>query len=350
VISNIGCCGRGVGIAFVLETSEDILIERNTFFDTGLRAIEADGVTHSVFRDNVFFDTGSPILDEGAFIELSGAHDVLVENNYFRDDLERIDHGILVRGGSELVIRRNIVVDLDNTAIHVDGSEGTTIAQNTLVAFDSRDRTSALLAAVNEPTGLVATGNVLMTADEGPLVSLGGVPGISDWIDRNAYWKTGTGAWFELGDSSLGDLAAWTKATGADAQSLATDPMLGAWERAHPSWFAPQKGSPILDTYPGPTEVTVAGSGTIVHVAHSSMFSDGKGLTAPDTILVGQTEAQVVAVDPAAETVTVDASVSFEVGDPVTFPSAGKGPDYGAVEAGIETEIGTAAGGSVAFD
>jgi hypothetical protein len=350
VISNIGCCGRGVGIAFVMEESTDILIEKSTFFDTGLRGIEADGVTHSVFRDNVFFDTGSPIVDPGAFVELENATDVLVENNYFRDDLGRIDHGILVRGGSDVVIRRNLIVDLDESAIRVESSDSTTLVHNTLVAFDGRKRATALVAIAGSTNGLVSTGNVLMSADVGPLVSLESDPVASDWVDRNDCWKAKGGAWFELPDGSSVDPKAWTKATGFDATSFAVDPLLAAWERAYPSEFAPDTKSPILDTYPGPTEVTVAGSGTLVHVTHASMFSAGLGLTSADTIEIGGTSALVSAVDPDAGTITLTSSVSFEVGDPVAFPSEGKGPDYGAVEAGTKTEIGTAAGGSVAFD
>ena len=350
VISTIGCCGRGIGIAFVMEKSTDILIEKSTFFDTGIRGIEADGVAHSVFRDNVFFDTGSPILDEAAFIELAEASDVLVENNYFRDDLEKIDHGILIRGGADLLVRRNLFVNLDRSAIHLDGSDSTTLVHNTLMTFDVRSRATALLAIAGQPTGIVATGNVLMSADDGPLVSLENAPATSNWIDRNDYWKTGTGEWFELPDGSGGDLADWLKETGFDTLSLAADPMTAGWERAYPEMFAPTGLSPILDTYPGPTEVTVAGTGKVVHVVEASMFSAGLGLAPADLVVIGGKTAEIAEVDGDAGTITLVESLAVGAGDRVAFPFAGKGPDYGAVEAGLKTEIGTAAGGSVAFD
>ena len=353
VISNIGCCGRGVGIAFVdTDVWTDILIEKTTFFDTGLRGIEADVVTHSVFRDNVFLDTGSPILDEAAFLELTDASDILVENNYFRDDLKRIDHGILIEGGSDLVLRRNLLVNLDQSAIHLeDGSDSVTIVHNTLVNFDDRSRQTALLAIEGTPTGIVSTGNVLTSADSGPLVSIANEPATSDWIDRNDYWKTGTGAWFGVADESETDLAAWTKATGLDGSSLAADPMMTlAWQRAYPEQFAPTAKSAIYDTYPGPTEVTTAGTGTVVHVVEASMFNDWTGLAPADAVVIGGKSAEVTAVDGDAGTITLETAMTVSAGDPVAFPFAGKGPDYGAVEAGLDTEIGTAAGGSVAFD
>jgi hypothetical protein len=351
VISNIGCCGRGVGIAFVQDVSTDILIEKTTFFDTGLHGIEADGVTHSVFRDNVFLDTGSPILDEAVFLQLTEASDVLVENNYFRDDLKKIDHGILIEGGSDLLLRRNLLVNLDQSAIRLDGSDSVTLVHNTLVNFDDRSRQTALLALAGTPTGIVSTGNVLTSADSGPLVSIANEPATSDWIDRNDYWKTGTGAWFELADDSDADLAGWSKATGFDTSSLAVDPMFVlAWERAYPEQFAPTAKSAIYDTYPGPTEVTTAGTGTVVHVVEASMFNDWTGLAPADVVAIGGKSAEVTAVNDDAGTITLDTSMSVSAGDPVAFPFAGKGPDYGAVEAGLDTEIGTAAGGSVAFD
>jgi hypothetical protein len=350
VISNIGCCGRGVGIAFVQDTSTDILIEKTTFFDTGLRGIEADGVTHSVFRDNVFFDTGSPILDEAAFLELTEASDVLVENNYFRDDLKRIDHGIMITGGSDLLLRRNLLVNLDQSAIHLDGADSVTLVHNTLVTFDERSRKTALLAIAGTPTDLVSTGNVLVSADSGPLVSIENAPAASSWVDRNDYWKTGTGAWFEVADESEADLAAWAKATGFDALSLSADPMWLAWDRAYPQQFEPTAKSAIHDTYPGPTQVTTAGTGTVVHVVEASMFNDWAGLAPADLVVIAGKTAEVTAVDSAAETITLADALTVAAGDSVAFPYVGKDPDYGAVETGIETEIGTAAGGSVAFD
>jgi hypothetical protein len=350
VISNVGCCGRGVGIAFVQDVSTDILIEKTTFFDTGLRAIEADGVTHSVFRDNVFFDTGSPILDEAAFLELTEASDVLVENNYFRDELQRIDHGVSIEGGSDLLLRRNLFVNLDQSAIRLDGSDSVTLVHNTLVTFDDRSRTNGLLAIAGTPTGIVSTGNVLTSADSGPLVSLENEPATSNWIDRNAYWKTGTGAWFELPDDSDADLAGWVKATGFDTLSLAADPMMLAWERAYPSQFAPTAKSAVYDTYPGPTEVTAAAAGKIVHVVEASMFSTGLGLAPTDRVVIAGEMGEVTDVNGDAGTITLETPMAVTAGDPVAFPFAGKAADYGAVEAGMDTEIGTAAGASVAFD
>jgi hypothetical protein len=350
VISTIGCCGRGIGIAFVMPKSTDIVIEKTTFFDTGIRGIEADGVTHSVFRDNVFFDTGSPILDDAAFIELAEASDVLVENNYFRDDLKKIDHGILIRSGADLLVRRNLFVNLDRSAIHLEGSDSTTLVHNTLVTFDDRSRTTALLAIAGQPTGIVATGNVLMSADRGPLVSLENEPPASDWIDRNDYWKTGTGEWFELADGTRADLGAWVKATGFDTLSLAADPMMLAWQRAYPEMFAPTNGSPIFDTYPGPTEVTAPSTGKVVHVVEASMFTAGLGLAPADVVVIGGKSAEVAEVNGDAGTITLVESLSVAAGDRVAFPYAGKSSDYGAVEAGLKTEIGTAAGASVAFD
>lgn len=350
VISTIGCCGRGIGLAFVNDESTDILIETTTFFDTGLRGIEADGVTHSVFRDNVFFDTGSPILDEAAFLQLTNASDILVENNYFRDDLKKIDYGILVEGGSDLLLRRNLLVNLDQSAIRLDGSDSVTLVHNTLVTFDDRSR-PALLAIAGMPTGIAATGNVLMSADSGPLVSIENEPATSNWLDRNDYWKTGTGAWFELADDSETDLAGWTKATGFDTSSVAADPMLTlAWDRAYPQQFAPTAKSAIYDTYPGPTEVTAAGTGTVVHVVEASVFNDWIGLAPADVVVIAAKTGEIAAVDGGAGTITLTESMTVAAGDRVAFPFAGKGPDYGAVEAGLETEIGTAAGGSAAFD
>ena len=80
------------------------------------------------------------------------------------------------------------------------------------------------------------------------------------------------------------------------------------------------------------------------------MFSAGLGLAPADVVVIACQPGEVAEVDGDAGTITLVTAMSVAAGDPVAFPSAGKGPDYGAVEAGLETEIGTAAGGSVAFD
>jgi hypothetical protein len=347
VIHEIGCCGHGTGIAFISKDPSRVLIEANTLWNTGEHGIDATALSDSVIRNNVLADigAGSFIYDEGVFIELARATNVLVENNYLRDDQRAIHWGIRVREGERVTIRRNVVIDLESAAVALDGVNGVTLAQNTFANFAHRDRVTPLVR-IDAVGDLTIVGNVLQQLD-GPLVDIDAVPAKA-YVDHNVYWSTAAD-WFVLPDGSRAPaLSTWVAATGLDASSLSVDPLLGASHAAQPSDFAPDAKSPILDGFPG-LAVAGDGKGVVLPLVRSGVFSDGIGLVAGDDILVGGQAASVVAVDVAARTVSLAKPLAYATGMPASFTFGGKAPDYGAVEAGIPTEVGSAAGVAAAF-
>jgi hypothetical protein len=75
-----------------------------------------------------------------------------------------------------------------------------------------------------------------------------------------------------------------------------------------------------------------SGEGTVIEVEDALYFTDGHGIVGPDALRVGKERVKVLKVDYMASTVTVDRSISWKRGDPVTLDYAGAAPDIGAFE------------------
>jgi len=93
------------------------------------------------------------------------------------------------------------------------------------------------------------------------------------------------------------------------------------------------QGSSCIDAGRPLTATTFAGKGRIIPVGDILYFSDGHGLIAPDVIRVGDLTVRIVKVAYKAGTLTVDRSISWEKGAPVTLDYKGNAPDIGACEA-----------------
>ncbi|MDP6635601.1 MAG: right-handed parallel beta-helix repeat-containing protein [Phycisphaerae bacterium] len=81
------------------------------------------------------------------------------------------------------------------------------------------------------------------------------------------------------------------------------------------------------------TSARLAGKGKTIPVRDALFFSDGHSLVEPDVIFVGTQRVKIVKVDYEARTITVDRSISWQKGTPVTLDYKGKAPDIGAYEA-----------------
>ena len=101
---------------------------------------------------------------------------------------------------------------------------------------------------------------------------------------------------------------------------------------AEKSDFHLTAGSPCIDTGMSLTLARSSGEGTVIEVEDALYFTDGHGIVGPDALRVGKERVKVLKVDYMASTVTVDRSISWKRGDPVTLDYAGAAPDIGAFE------------------
>ena len=109
--------------------------------------------------------------------------------------------------------------------------------------------------------------------------------------------------------------------------------------------FTPADGSPALDGGEHLTVTTAAGKNTtFLPVADCRYFYDGFRIPGEkgDMIVIGpqKTLARIVHISVWQNTITLDRRVSFEKGDTVDLPYAGKAPDLGAYEAGMKRPTG----------
>jgi hypothetical protein len=100
--------------------------------------------------------------------------------------------------------------------------------------------------------------------------------------------------------------------------------------------FALQSDSPMIDSGAFLTNTTSAGNGTSMQVRDASYFYDGfeiEGEVGDLIQLDGQTTtARIVSIDYAANTLTLDTSLTWTNGQGVSLAYSGNAPDIGAYE------------------
>ncbi len=123
-----------------------------------------------------------------------------------------------------------------------------------------------------------------------------------------------------------------------DEGNLFQDP--GYADVSRRSYVNLQSGSPLPEGGTPMTSTTAAGQGTNVPVSDTWWIFDGfgRGDEQGDWIQVGNQRAQVVEADHAAGTITVDASISWAAGDPVSLAWDGTSPPLGSFEQGVDLE------------
>jgi hypothetical protein len=101
--------------------------------------------------------------------------------------------------------------------------------------------------------------------------------------------------------------------------------------------FRLRPDSPAIDRGDFLTRTREAGANTgRVPVVEARFFCDGWGLIEGDLIRVGDNApVRVLAVDEAAQQLTLEAPISFAAGDPVSLPWSGARPDLGAYETDV---------------
>lgn len=97
--------------------------------------------------------------------------------------------------------------------------------------------------------------------------------------------------------------------------------------------FRLQKDSPGVDAGVFLTITTETGQGTQVPVEDAAYFCDGWGLITHDSVRIGQNDAvKILQIDYAKNRLTIERSISWQAGDPVSLNYSGRAPDIGGFE------------------
>jgi hypothetical protein len=150
-------------------------------------------------------------------------------------------------------------------------------------------------------------------------------------VKNNAFWSNNGGAMYFYHVNRSDQIVAGNWEEAGDPLFVSTG---GTPNPADPNEydFHLQPGSPLRSAGVYLTVTTSAGSGTTISVADAAYFTDGYGIVPGDTIqLQGQTQsAHVARVDYAANTLTVDAPLSWSAGQGVSLAYSGTAPNIGA--------------------
>jgi parallel beta-helix repeat protein len=126
--------------------------------------------------------------------------------------------------------------------------------------------------------------------------------------------------------------------SGQNANSITSDPMYVSYDPNDPigAIFALGEESPCIDAGGHLTFAENSGTNTtLLDVNDARYFCDGYGLIEGDWIQVNDNIAQVIDVNDVSDTLTLDRTLSWNSGDPVSYPYAGVSPDIGAFEYGV---------------
>jgi hypothetical protein len=115
--------------------------------------------------------------------------------------------------------------------------------------------------------------------------------------------------------------------SGQDAHSLTNDPNF-----TDPLTFdfSLKPTSPLIGKGTALARATNFGNGKTVIVTPADFFSDGFGVANGDAIVIGNSQANITAIDYANHSITLDQVIHWNHGDPVNFPFNGAAPDMGA--------------------
>ena len=198
---------------------------------------------------------------------------------------------------------------------------------NTIYRNGQVDSSKGNLSYCKDPviTGNVIKNNIISDSIAIDDLWAGCAPGYSDY--NNFYNERGLSI-FWLG-SKL-DWAGYLSSSGLDAHSLTTNPIFSNPTNDN---FTLQANSPDVDAGDFLAKTTKAGIGTQVAVDDIRFFSDGLGMERGDMIIIGKnTPVRITAIDAATSTIIVDKSITWNMGDPVSYVYSGKAPDIGAIE------------------
>ncbi|MCK5805431.1 MAG: right-handed parallel beta-helix repeat-containing protein, partial [Lentisphaeria bacterium] len=123
--------------------------------------------------------------------------------------------------------------------------------------------------------------------------------------------------------------------SGYFADNIDADPL---FQDASRDDYRIRSGSPAIDAGQPLTVTRTAGKGRVVAVADARWFYDGFGIPGEegDLIRVGGSTARVIEADIEVNTLRLDHEIEWGKGDAVTLPFAGRAPDMGAFENGME--------------
>lgn len=242
----------------------------------------------------------------------------LMENNYLLRNEVPHGHVIILRdtgntGSSELIFRRNLAVRNGSYAAIIDYFANFRAYHNTFVDMLSQHAPKArnCIGFTHGAKGGKIINNIFYDSarEGGECYSADSSSQAGYFADHNLAYRSGNPS---------------------DPHGLNLNPQFVDLNNGD---IHLQPTSSAIDSG-GPLTITASsGSGTVVSVESAGYFTDGWGIAEGDDIVIGSNAPiRVLAIDDAKNRLTVNRSITWAAGEPVSLSYLGTAPDRGAFE------------------
>lgn len=308
-----------------------VLISGNYLHDNGATGIQIEDGSENIVVENNLSETNARKYEFEAGVWIDDSKNVVVRNNVLRSNKV----GLIVTTSNRVIVHDNSIYLNNRGAENLDNAAGLIVEDEVYNAavthntFYKNGAGSASHAAVNfglfnpSCSNITFKNNIIAeTVNPIDLLQDSCVDFVSDFND---FFNTRPLA-MEWNQKQM-DWSTYLTANGQDSHSITVAPMFADPETFD---FSLQSTSPVIGKGSVLTWTTSAGSGDTVSVTEAGYFSDGFGIGGGDPIVVGNSRANIIAVDYFNRSIRVDRSLSWNKNDPVSFPFVGSAPDMGA--------------------
>lgn len=314
-----------------------VLIDSNYLHDNGATGIQIEDGSENIVVENNLSENNAQKYEFETGVWIDDAKNVVVRNNILRSN----KIGLIVTGSNRVIVHNNYVYfnnrgaqNLDNAAglIVEDSVMNISVTQNT---FYKNGATDMQHGAVNfglfHPTCTNITFKNNIVAETSNVLDLlqdscsGFVSDFNDFFNTRSL----SVEW----NQKKTDWPTYLAVSGQDGHSLTSAPLFADPDAFN---FSLQPTSPLIGKGAILARTTQAGTGNQVSVTDASYFSDGFGIGSGDSILIGGSPANIVAIDYSNHSISIDRIINWDQNDAVSFPFTGVAPDIGASKAMID--------------
>jgi parallel beta-helix repeat protein len=307
-----------------------VLIGSNYLHDNGATGIQIEDGSENIVVENNLSENNAQKYEFEAGAWIDGSKNVVLRKNIFRSNKA----GLIITVSDRVIVHDNYLYlnnrgaqNLDNAAglIVEDSATNISVTQNTFYnnGASGTERGEINFGLFHPSCSSITFKNniVAETANDLDLFQDSCSGFVSDFNDFYNMRPLAI-SWNQSQTDWLGYLAV----SGQDAHSLTSKPLF-----VDPTSFdfSLQSTSPLIGAGSILARTADAGVGETVIVTDASYFSDGFGIGSGDSILIGASRANIVAIDYINQSINIDRIISWDKGDVVSFPFTGEAPDMG---------------------
>jgi parallel beta-helix repeat protein len=307
-----------------------VLIGSNYLHDNGATGIQIEDGSENIVVENNLSENNAQKYEFEAGAWIDGSKNVVLRKNIFRSNKV----GLIITVSDRVIVHDNYLYlnnrgaqNLDNAAglIVEDSATNISVTQNTFYnnGASGTERGEINFGLFHPSCSSITFKNniVAETANDLDLFQDSCSGFVSDFNDFYNMRPLAI-SWNQSQTDWLGYLAV----SGQDAHSFTSEPLF-----VDPTSFdfSLQSTSPLIGAGSILARTADAGVGETVIVTDASYFSDGFGIGSGDSILIGASRANIVAIDYINQSINIDRIISWDKGDVVSFPFTGEAPDMG---------------------